>query len=125
MKKSKTVRLVLLGAALIAAHQVTAQSNGAEASWDDKKSEKKVYMRTDTTAGYTRTHHHGGVGVARGLLYYYAFRPYSQRVGNGYRRLGYYGGGLSHTSNVGRSSAKSGITRGGFGRSGSGFHVSS
>jgi hypothetical protein len=122
MKKSKTVQLVLLGAAWVAAQQASAQSKGAEGSWDTK-GEKKVYMRADTTAGYTRTHHHYGGGVGNALLYYYAFRPYGRYYGNTYRRTGYYGGGLSHSSNVGRSSFKSGVTRGGFGRSG--FHVSS
>jgi hypothetical protein len=116
MKKSKIINLVLISAALASCNK--KEDSGASGDWDDN-SGKKVYMRSDTTAQYTRTHHHSGIGTA--LLWYYAFRPYSGG-GMGYR-TGYYSGGLSHQSNVGRNPAKSGISRGGFG--GRGFKATS
>jgi hypothetical protein len=113
MKKSKLVNLVLITAALATAEQVAAQS-GASAGWDET-ADKKVYMRSDTTAPYTRTHHHGGLGTA--LLWYYAFRPYGSMGINGYQRTGFYSQNLNPRSNVGSNPMKSHIARGGFGRS--------
>lgn len=112
MKKSKIVSLVLITAAL-ASCKNEAEKNGASGDWGDEKSGKKVYMRSDSTAQYTRTHH-SGMGMGTMLLWYYAFRPYSNSYGY---RSGYYSGGLSHRSNVGSNPSKSGISRGGFGRS--------
>ncbi len=113
MKKSKFVSLVLISAALASCNKTESQNSGASGDWGDKN-EKKVYMRSDSTATYTRTHHHSGVGTA--LLWYYAFRPYgSYNNGFGYRRAGFYSGNLHSTSNVGRNMTKSGIVRGGFG----------
>jgi hypothetical protein len=112
MKKSKFVNLVLITAALASADKIAAQSGGASADWD-KQPEKKVYMRSDTTARYTRTHH-SGIGSA--ILWYYAFRPYGSSYGyNGYNRTGFYSRGLSSQSNIGSNSTKSAISRGGFG----------
>lgn len=114
MKKSKLVSLVLITAALASCHKNDAQRNGASGDWDDKK-EKKVYMRSDTSATYTRTHHHGS-GVGTALLWYYAFRPYgSYNTGMGYQRAGFYSGNLHSKSNIGANPTKSGIVRGGFG----------
>jgi predicted small secreted protein len=111
MKKSKLVTLVLITAALASCNK-TENQQGAGGDWDDK-TDKKVYMRSDSTARYTRTHHHG-VGTA--LLWYYAFRPYgSSGYNNGYNRTGFYSRGLSRSSNVGSNSVKSTISRGGFG----------
>jgi hypothetical protein len=113
MKKSKLVSLVLITAALASCNKKESQSSGASGDWGDAK-EKKVYMRSDSTATYTRTHHHSGFGT--GLLLYYAFRPYgSYNNGFGYNRAGYYSGNLHSKSNVGTSVAKSNIVRGGFG----------
>lgn len=121
MKKSKWVSLVLISAALASCDKVDAQ-NGASGSWDEKseKTEKKVYMRSDTTAKYSRTHH-SGIGTA--LLWYYAFRPYGMGTGMGYQRAGFYSGGIAKSSNVGSNPVKSGIARGGFG--GRGFKAAS
>ena len=111
MKKSKLVSLVLITAALASCNK-TESPKGASGDWDEK-TDKKVYMRSDTTARYSRTHHHG-LGTA--LLWYYAFRPYgSTGYGNGYSRTGFYSRGLSKTSNVGSNAVKSTISRGGFG----------
>ena len=108
MKKSKIVSLVLISAALASCNKQPQSTD-----WDDKN-QKKVYMRSDTSATYTRTHHHGGIGT--GLLWFYAFRPYgSYNTGMGYRRTGFYSGNLHTKSNVGTSAAKSNIVRGGFG----------
>ena len=124
MKKSKLVNLVLITAALATCNKVDAQ-NGASASWDEKgekteKTEKKVYMRSDTSAKYTRTHHSG---FGNALLWYYAFRPYGMGSGLGYQRAGFYSNSISRSSNVGANPTKSGIVRGGFG--GRGFKAAS
>jgi hypothetical protein len=121
MKKSKLVNLVLITAALATCDKVDAQ-NGASGSWDEKseKTEKKVYMRSDTTAKYTRTHHSG---FGNALLWYYAFRPYGMGSGLGYQRAGFYSNSISRSSNVGVNPTKSGIVRGGFG--GRGFKAAS
>ncbi|WP_118973682.1 hypothetical protein [Taibaiella koreensis] len=111
MKKSKTITLVLITSALASCHK--EQQSGASGSWD----QKKVYMRSDTTASYTRTHYHSGVAGA--LLWYYAFRPYGRYNNGRYDHAGYYSGGLHTRSNTGTNSTKSAIVRGGFGRGGS------
>jgi hypothetical protein len=114
MKKSKIVNLVLITAALAGADKIDAQSGGASGDWD-KQPEKKVYMRSDTTAQYSRTHHHHS-GVGSAILWYYAFRPYGSSYGyNGYNRTGFYSRGLSSHSNIGSNPTKSVISRGGFG----------
>jgi hypothetical protein len=77
-------------------------------------------MRSDTSAKYTRTHHHSGIGTT--LLWFYAFRPYGFGSGMGYQRQGFYSGGLSRSSNIGSNPVKNGIARGGFG--GRGFKAS-
>lgn len=110
MKKSKLVSLVLITAALASCNK-SQNHNGASGDWDEK-SDKKVYMRSDSTAHYTRTHHHG-VGTA--LLWYYAFRPYGSSYAGGYNRTGFYSRGLSKSSNIGSNGMKSTISRGGFG----------
>jgi hypothetical protein len=114
MKKSKLVSLVLITATLASCNKTETQKGGASGEWGEK-TEKKVYMRSDTTAHYSRTHHHSGVGTA--LLWYYAFRPYGSSYGynNGYSRTGFYSRGLSSTSNIGSNPVKSTISRGGFG----------
>lgn len=114
MKKSKLVSLVLITAALASCNKTDTQKGGASGDWGDK-TEKKVYMRSDSTANYSRTHHSGSGS------WYYAFRPYGSTSygytggGNGYRRTGFYSRGLSQSSNVGSNSFKSTISRGGFG----------
>ncbi len=112
MKKSKYIELVLITAAL-------ASCNQPKKDWDDNN---KVHLRSDTTAPYTRVHH-SGAGIGTALLWYYAFRPYGNYRNGEYRRAGYYSGGISSFSNIGRNGFKSAVTRGGFGRSG--FSVSS
>ena len=115
MKKSKIVQLVLITAALAGADKIEAQQNGASGDWD-KQPEKKVYMRSDTTAQYSRTHHHGS-GIGTAILWYYAFRPYGSSYGGGggYSRNGFYSRGLSSRSNIGSNPTKTAISRGGFG----------
>jgi uncharacterized protein YgiB involved in biofilm formation len=104
MKKSKTISLVLITAALASCHKEKPKED-----W----SGPKVYMRSDTTATYTRTHH-AGIGTA--LLWYYAFRPYRGYYGGRYGRTGYYSSGISEHSNIGHNAAKASVVRGGFGR---------
>ncbi len=106
MKKSKIVKLVLLASVMASCNNPTS------------KPEKKVYMRSDTTASYSRA---TGFGGHHGM-FYHAFIPYGLFMNNGYSRAGYYSSGISEKSNVGRNPVKGNAVRGGFGRSGS--HVS-
>ena len=110
MKKSKYIELVLITAVLASCHRPNKE-------WE---SANRVYMRSDSTAPYTRAHH-PGIGTA--ILWYYAFRPYGNYRNGNYERAGYYSGALGHSSNIGSNSFKGAVTRGGFGRGG--FSVSS
>ncbi|MFM7154004.1 MAG: hypothetical protein ACKOZV_07745 [Bacteroidota bacterium] len=101
MKKSKVVSLVLITAALAACTKE-----------EPKTGEKKVYMRTDTTARYSRTHV---------FPMYYAFRAYGNYVNGSYNRRGYFSGGINRQSNIGTNPVKSNIIRGGFGSRSSGI----
>ena len=103
MKKSKYITLVLITAAL-------ASCNKKEKEWNED--EPKVYMRSDSTANYSRSHH--GIGTA--LLWYYAFRPYGRYNNGAYSKAGYYSGGISERGNIGTNAGKTGIIRGGFGK---------
>ena len=113
MKKSKIINLVLITSALASCNKQE------EKGWEVV--EPKVYMRSDSTANYTRTHHSTGIGTA--LLWYYAFRPFGSYNNGSYQRSGYYSGGISEQSNLGSNTTKRGIVRGGIGRSG--YSVSS
>ena len=101
MKKSKYIELVLITAAL-------ASCNRPGNDW---QSYSKTYLRSDTTAPYTRTHHYGG-----GALWYYAFRPFGNYSNGSYQRAGYYSNALHQSSNIGSNSFKGAVARGGFGR---------
>ena len=105
MKKTKFIQLVLITSALASCHQKAKQKE-----W---QSEQKVYMRSDSSAGYTQSHYHRGIGN-----WYYAFRPYGYYYQGSYNRIGYYSSGISEHSNIGSSAAKSGAVRGGFGSPG-------
>lgn len=108
MKKSKCVELVLITAVL-------AACNKPEKEWE---SGNKVYLRSDSTAPYT--HGRAPLGAA---LWFFAFRPYGSFRNGLYQRAGYYSGALNQRSNIGSNGFKTGIVRGGFGRSG--YSVSS
>ncbi len=100
MKKSGYVKLVLIATALSACSQSKSER------------EKSVYMRSDTTASYSRAH---GMGM---LGYYYAFRPYGMYApGAGFARTGYYSGAINKGSNIGTNGVKGTAVRGGFGSS--------
>jgi hypothetical protein len=107
MKKSKGITLILITAALASCHEKKKQKDWVE---------NNVYMRSDTTAGYSHAYHHGG-GVGNALLWYYAFRPYGYYSGGNYYRSGYYSGAINESANIGSSTTKSNIIRGGFGAS--------
>ncbi|GAB4094324.1 hypothetical protein [Flaviaesturariibacter terrae] len=113
MKKTRHIELILITAAL-------ASCNQPKKEWDSGDTKEGVYLRSDTTAPYTRAHRYHGGGAA---LWYYAFRPYGNYYGNSYQRAGYYSDALHPSSNVGSNNFKSGVTRGGFGRGA--FSVSS
>lgn len=108
MKKSKIVSLVLI-TALLASCNKPKKLNGT-----------KYFLRSDSTADYTQRNYYPN----NGFLWYYAFRPYGYYYHGAYRHAGYYSSGLHESSNIGHSSFKSGIVRGGFGSHG-GFSVSS
>jgi hypothetical protein len=105
MKKSRHIHLVLITAALASCHKPANHWTNGNA----------VYLRSDSTAPYTRVSHQGVPG-----LWYYAFRPYGYYSFGAYRRVGYYSNAISESSNIGNNSAKSGIVRGGFGGSAEG-----
>jgi hypothetical protein len=105
MKKSRHVQLVLITALLASCH------SAKEPEWSE--GDKKVYLRSDSTAPYTRTHH----SFTSGLMWYYAFRSFGMMNGNGYARGGYHSDALAPQSNFGSNAFKSQVARGGFGRS--------
>jgi hypothetical protein len=102
MKKSKHIQLVLITAVLASC------GKKQEKQWGDD--EKKVYMRSDTTARYTHT--------SSPFLWYFAFRSFGMFSNGGYSR-GYYNGHLNPQSNFGSNGFKRNASRGGFGRSSS------
>jgi len=119
MKKSKFIRLVLVTSALASCNK--KQDNGWDVAANGGNGERKVYMRSDTSAYYTRAYHDNNNGGYHGFgMYYYAFRPYGMFYNGGYNRVGYYSGGISESSNIGGSEAKASVSRGGFGHSGMG-----
>ena len=71
--------------------------------------QNRLYLRTDTTGSYTpaNAQYHG----------YFVFRPQGVYVGNSYIRQGY------SSENV--HSSEESVSRGGFGETAEGFHVSS
>jgi hypothetical protein len=109
MKKTKTIQLILITAAL-----ASCAEKKKEPEWG---SGNKTYVRGDSTAPYTRTHHGGGgmLGVA---LWYYAFRPYGGFNNGTYSRAGYYSNAIPHNANIGANGLKGKAVRGGFGRTG-------
>ena len=109
MKKSRHIELVLITAALASCHKPAHQWTNGNA----------VYIRSDSTAPYSRVYTHNAPGI-----WYYAFRPYGYYSFGGYRRVGYYSDAISEYSNIGHDATKSGIVRGGFG-GGEGYSVSS
>lgn len=111
MKKSKAIELVLITAALASCNQPRKEKD-----WEGGS---RTYLRSDTTAPYTRAHHPAGSA----FLWYYAFRPYGNYYNGSYQRAGYYSGALHESSNIGSNSFKGAVTRGGFGRGG--YSVSS
>jgi hypothetical protein len=108
MKKSKTIQLVLITAALAG-----CADKKKENEWSS--GESKTYVRADSTAPYTRTHYGSGAGA---LLWFYAFRPYGGFRNGQYNSGGYYSNAIPRSSNVGSNGFKNNITRSGFGRSG-------
>jgi hypothetical protein len=110
MKKTKSISLVLITAALASCHKQPKVND-----WSDSP---KVYMRSDTTAGYTYAGH------GTNFLWYYAFRPYGLFYGGRYQHAGYYSEAIAERSNIGSSAFKGSVVRGGFGGSHS-FSVSS
>ena len=104
MKKSTIVSLVLITAALSSCHK------------KQEVNKRNVYMRSDSTAVYSHSHHSTS-------HWFYAFRPYGMYDNGVYHRQGFYSSGISSHSNVGTNSSKSSTIRGGFG--GRGVSVSS
>ena len=102
MKKSNTVTLVLISAALASCNQHTEPT-----ATDWEYGNKHVYMRSDTSAAYSPTYHYNH--------WYRAFRPYGAYYGGNYYRYGYYSNIISQRANLGSNSYKSYIVRGGFG----------
>jgi hypothetical protein len=102
MKKSKSIELILITAALAACNQPNKDWEG---------SSSKTYIRSDSTAPYSRKRHYSGSPG----LWYYAFRPYGNYDNGRYQRAGYYSNAIHENANIGNNSFKSGVVRGGFG----------
>jgi hypothetical protein len=100
MKRSKTISLVLITAALASCHK-----DDPDNEWGS--GEKHVYMRSDTSAYYSPTYH--------SHIWYRAFRPYGDYYMGSYYRAGYYSDAISERSNIGFNSYKASVSRGGFG----------
>ena len=111
MKKTKFISLVLITAGLASCHHHKKKDQ-------DWQSQQQVYMRSDESAPYSQNNM-----LLNTMLWYYAFRPYGYYSHGSYQRTGYYSGGISEHSNIGSSSFKASVVRGGFG--GHGFSVSS
>lgn len=114
MKKSKVINLVLLTTLVSSCKQPNSV----------KQHNKKVFMRSDSTASYS----YASRSVGKGL--YFAFRPYGSiqdemtldddfdlKSKTRYKKAGYYSGAISENSNIGSNGTKGGIIRGGFGGS--------
>lgn len=102
MKKSRHIQLVLITAALASCHREPEWHAGG-----------RTFIRADSTAPYAvMTRSRPGYP-----LMYYHFRPYGLLYFGGYRRAGYYSNAFSEEVNVGHDQGKSGIVRGGFGKS--------
>jgi hypothetical protein len=99
MKKSKIIKLVLITGALASC------AKKEDKEWE--YSVNKYHVRTDTTAAYTTIHNSHR---------FYAFRPYGYFLYGRYHPTGYWSSGIHEKSNIGRSTTKSAIARGGFGR---------
>lgn len=108
MKKSSSIKLLFVTGILAACSQEKPKN----------ANEKKVYMRSDSTASYSRSH-----GFMTGILLYHAFRPYGGFSNGSYQKAGYYSDAISSKSNIGRNTYKGKVSRGGLGRSG--FRASS
>jgi hypothetical protein len=108
MKKSTIINLVLVSSVTAAC---TQQKKTDEWSAAGSEGKKKVYMRSDTTASYSRRY---------AGSHFFIFRPYGIfSPGLGYRRMGFSSSAISQRSNVGSNTSKSNFMRGGFGGSSS------
>ena len=112
MKKTKLINLVLITATLASCHHKKKHRD-----WN----EPNVYMRGDESAQYSNVYDNG----SSPWLWYYAFRPYGYYNRGTYYHTGYYSSGISERANIGHSSFKSNVVRGGFGSGGHSFSVSS
>ncbi len=109
MKKSKKIKLVLITAALASCNQKKVPTD-----WENGNG-GKTYLRSDSTAPYSRSHFHGAG------LWFYAFRPlYSYNSNGAFVRNGFSSNAIPTSSNFGTNYSKGKAVRGGFGRSSKG-----
>jgi hypothetical protein len=101
LKKSKHIQLVLITALLASCN------TKKEEDWSD--GQKKVYLRSDSTARYSH--------MSSPLLWYFAFRSFGSMNGGQYRHSGYQSNAIQPMSNYGANDSKRAALRGGFGRS--------
>lgn len=97
MKKSKVVKLVLVAS-------VVASCSSRD-DYEAANTNKRLYIRSDSTSNYTQTHHYGGG--------YYHFVPFGY-----YRPWGGYSHGGYESSAFSSKAGNHAISRGGFGSSG-------
>ncbi len=96
MKKSKIINLLIVSSILTSCTQVP--------DYVDTADQSKVYMRSDSTAPYTRSHLYRSSGGSGFMMHYFAFRAI--RDINNSRNYNRYSSGISRNSNVGRNSSK-------------------
>lgn len=108
MKKSKTVELALVTSLIVACNVSNAQTT---------EQKERLHLRGDTTEKYTRVNHYYGGGVP----YFYYFHPNGVYNNSGYHKTSYSSKSISHSSR----SHSGHVSRGGFGGSHGGMHVSS
>jgi hypothetical protein len=106
MSNKDNIKLLLLCVVLASCHP-------------SHKDSKKYYVRGDSTAPYSKSHHHSSG------MWFYAFRPYGTVTNGAYSHVGYSNSAIHQSSNIGSSHTKSSIFRGGFGSSGSRFSIGS
>ncbi|MDL5045898.1 hypothetical protein QQ054_07600 [Oscillatoria amoena NRMC-F 0135] len=99
MKKSKIIKLIIVGTSL------SACSNK-----EGDMPKNKMYLRTDTSASYSRPYYHGGG--------YYHFRSFGLFQNGRYSRIGMESNNISKKSSLYART----VSRSGFGKTGRGNH---
>ena len=109
MKKSKTIQLILITAAL-----ASCQQKKKEPEWGSGKQNLLCVV----TVLHLTQEPITAVECWAWRFWFYAFRPYGNYNNGMYSRAGYYSGAIPTGSNISSNAYKGNVTRGGFGRGG-------